>query len=120
LKPGLLDIHRARCAGPIVITMRALFVAIAALVALAPVANATPQDDQYLAALKSRNVGGDPDRLIAYGLAACDNYGTPEFGDQMDHLETIGYTHIQAEDIVGTGLQAYCPDRPLRGGTPGV
>jgi hypothetical protein len=98
--------------------MRALFIAVAALVALAPVAGATPQDDQYLAALKSRNVGGDPDKLIAYGLTACDNYGTPEFGAQIDHLEAIGYTHIQAEDIVGTGLQAYCPDKLPRSGAP--
>lgn len=98
--------------------MRALVIAVAGLVVLAPVANATPQDDQYLAALKSRNIGGHPDNLIAYGLAACDNYGTPEFGAQIDHLEAIGYTHIQAEVIVGFGLQAYCPDKLPRSGDP--
>ena len=109
-------------AGPIVTTMRAAFIiAVAALVALAPVANATPQDDQYLGALKSRNVGGDPDKLIAAGLAACENYGTPELVvTQMEGLEAIGYTDIQAKAIFGLGMQAYCPDKLPRGGIPGA
>src|SRR3954451_18678427 len=98
--------------------MRALVIAVAALVAFAPVANATPQDDQYLAALKSRDVGGDPDKLIAHGLAACDNYGTPELAAQLAHLQAIGYTDIQAEDIVGTAVQAFCPDKLPRPAAP--
>jgi hypothetical protein len=107
-------------AGPIVTTMRAFVIAVAALVALAPVANATPEDDQYLGALKSRNVGGDPDKLIAAGHAACDNYGTPELVvDQFAGLQGIGYTEIQAKDIFGTGMQAYCPDKLPRDGIPG-
>jgi hypothetical protein len=107
-------------AGPIVTTMRAFVIAVAALVALAPVANATPEDDQYLGALKSRNVGGDPDKLIADGHAACDNYETPELVvDQFAGLQGIGYTEIQATDIFGTGMQAYCPDKLPRDGIPG-
>ena len=92
--------------------MRAFIFAVVALVALAPVANATPQDDQYLAILKERNIGGDPDKLIGYGLAACDNYGTPElFAGQVEHMQAIGYTENQTKVIVGLGMQAYCPDK---------
>jgi hypothetical protein len=99
-------------AGPIVTTMRAFIIAVAALVALAPVANATPEDDQYLAALTARNIGGAPDKVIGYGHAACDNYGTPELVvTQMEGLEAIGYTDIQAKAIFGLGMQAYCPDK---------
>jgi hypothetical protein len=101
--------------------MRAFIIAVAALVALAPVANATPEDDQYLAALNSRNIGGYPDKLIAEGHAACANYGTPELVvAQIAGLEAIGYTDIQAKDIFGTGMQAYCPDKLPRGGVPGA
>jgi hypothetical protein len=99
--------------------MRALIVAVAALVALAPVANATPQDDQYLAALTSRNIGGDPDKLIADGHDACDNYGTSGLVDQIASLEAIGYTHIQAEDIFILGVHAYCADKLPPAGSPG-
>lgn len=91
--------------------MRAVVIAAAVAVALAPTANATPQDDQYLAALTSRNVGGTPDRLIAYGHAACDGYGTPGVADQKESLEAIGYTDIQAADIVATAVLAYCPEK---------
>lgn len=99
-------------AGPIVTTMRAFIFAVAALVVLAPVANATPADDQYLAILKDRNIGGDPDKMIGYALAACDAYGTPElFASQVEHMQAIGYTEIQTKVIVGLGMQAYCPDK---------
>jgi organic hydroperoxide reductase OsmC/OhrA len=91
--------------------VRSLVLAIVASVALAPTANATPQDDQYLAALASRNVGGTPDQLIAYGHAACDGYGTPGVADQAQSLESIGYTDIQAADIVATAVLAYCPEK---------
>ena len=92
--------------------MRAFIFAVAALVALAPVANATPADDQYLAILKERNIGGDPDKMIGYALAACDAYGTPElFAGQVEHMQAIGYTEIQTKVIVGLGMQAYCPDK---------
>lgn len=107
-----------------VTTMRALLVAAAALIALAPVANATtPQDDQYLALLKDRNIGGNPDKLIGYGLAACDNYGTPELAvAQIEHMQAIGYTESQTKTIIGAGLQAYCPDKlrekPPQGAPP--
>ncbi|HEX7827980.1 MAG TPA: DUF732 domain-containing protein [Mycobacterium sp.] len=106
--------------------MRALLVAAAALIALAPVANATtPQDDQYLALLKDRNIGGNPDKLIGYGLSACDNYGTPELAvAQIEHMQAIGYTETQTKTIIGTGLQAYCPDKlhakPPQGAPPGA
>jgi hypothetical protein len=108
-----------------VTTMRALLVAAAALIALAPVANATtPQDDQYLALLKDRNIGGNPDKLIGYGLSACDNYGSPELAvAQIEHMQAIGYTETQTKTIIGTGLQAYCPDKlhqkPPQGASPG-
>jgi hypothetical protein len=99
--------------------MRAFIIAVAALVVLAPVANATPQDDQYLAALTARNIGGAPDKVIGYGLAACENYGTPELVvDQLAGLERIGYTEIQAKAIFGLGMQAYCPDKLPREGIP--
>jgi len=107
-----------------VATMRALLVAAAALIALAPVANATtPQDDQYLALLKDRNIGGDADKLIGYGLSACDNYGNPELAvAQIEHMQAIGYTEFQTKTIIGTGLQAYCPDKlrqkPPQGAPP--
>jgi hypothetical protein len=99
-------------AGPIVTTMRAFIFAVAALVVLAPVANATPTDDQYLAILKDRNIGGAPDKMIGYALAACDAYGTPDlFAGQVEHMQAIGYTEIQTKVIVGLGMQAYCPDK---------
>jgi hypothetical protein len=92
--------------------MRAFIFAVTALVALAPVANATPEDDQYLAILKARNFGGDPDKLIGYAHDACDNYGTPElFVAQVDHMQAIGYTETQTKIIIGLGMQAYCPDK---------
>lgn len=102
-------------------TMRAFIFAVVALVALAPVANATPQDDQYLAILKERNIGGDPDKLIGYGLAACDNYGTPElFAGQVEHMQAIGYTENQTKVIIGLGMQAYCPDKLPKVPAPGA
>jgi len=108
-------------AGPIVTTMRAFIFAVAALLAFAPVANATPQDDQYLAILKERNIGGDPDKLIGYGLAACDNYGTPElFAGQVEHMQAIGYTENQTKVIIGLGMQAYCPDKLPKVPEPGA
>jgi Protein of unknown function (DUF732) len=97
--------------GPIVTTMRALIIAVTALLTLAPIANATPQDDQFLANLTSRNIGGQPDKLIGYGLDACNNYGTAGVVDQIAGLEGIGYTHIQAEDIFVLGVHAYCPEK---------
>jgi hypothetical protein len=98
--------------GPIVSTMRAFIFAVVALVAFAPVANATPQDDQYLAILKERNIGGDPDKMIGYALAACDTYGTPDlFAGHVEHMEAIGYTESQTKVILGLGMQAYCPDK---------
>ncbi|WP_149375532.1 DUF732 domain-containing protein [Mycolicibacterium sp. P9-64] len=100
--------------------MRAFIFAVVALVAFAPVANATPQDDQYLAILKERNIGGDPDRLIGYGLAACDNYGTPDlFAGQVEHMQAIGYTESQTKVIIGLGMQAYCPDKLPKPPVPG-
>ncbi|MBB5160788.1 hypothetical protein HNP02_000724 [Mycobacterium sp. AZCC_0083] len=102
-------------------TMRALIFAVAALVALAPVANATPEDDQYLAILKARNFGGDPDKLIGYAHDACDNYGTPElFVAQVDHMQAIGYTETQTKIIIGLGMQAYCPDKLPKVPAPGA
>jgi hypothetical protein len=106
--------------------MRTFIFAVVALVALAPVANATPADDQYLAILKERNIGGDPDKMIGYALAACDTYGTPElFAGQVEHMQAIGYTENQTKVIIGLGMQAYCPDqlsqvreKPLPAATP--
>jgi len=94
--------------------MRAFIFAVAALVALAPVANATPEDDQYLAILKARNFGGDPDKLIGYAHDACDNYGTPElFVAQVDHMQAIGYTETQTKIIIAWGcrptVRTNCP-----------
>ncbi|MCW2515111.1 MAG: hypothetical protein JWR11_4153 [Mycobacterium sp.] len=98
--------------------MRALIIAAVVSVALAPTAHATSQDDQYLAALTSRNIGGTPEQLIAYGHTACDGYGTPEVADQAQSLEAIGYTDIQAADIVATAVLAYCPEKlPPQGPT---
>lgn len=95
--------------------MRAFIFAVVALVAFAPVANATPQDDQYLAILKERNIGGDPDKMIGYALTACDTYGTPElFAGQVEHMQAIGYTESQTKVILGLGMQAYCPDKLSR------
>ena len=103
-------------AGPIVATMRAFIFAVAALVALAPVANASPADDQYLAVLKERNIGGAPDKMIGYALAACDAYGTPDlFAGQVEHMQAIGYTEFQTKTILGLGMQAYCPDKLAQG-----
>jgi hypothetical protein len=99
-----------------VATMRAFIFAVAALVALAPVANANPADDQYLAILKERNIGGAPDKMIGYALAACDAYGTPElFAGQVEHMQAIGYTEPQTKTILGLGMQAYCPDKLAQG-----
>ena len=101
--------------------MRAFIFAVAALLAFAPVANATPQDDQYLAILKERNIGGDPDKLIGYGLDACANYGTPElFAGQVEHMQAIGYTENQTKVIIGLGMQAYCPDKLPKVPAPGA
>jgi hypothetical protein len=101
--------------------MRAFVFAVTALVALAPVANATPEDDQYLAILKERNFGGDPDKLIGYAHDACDNYGTPElFVAQVDHMQAIGYTETQTKIIIGLGMQAYCPDKLPKVPAPGA
>jgi hypothetical protein len=103
-------------AGPIVATMRAFIFAVAAMVALAPVANATPADDQYLAVLKERNIGGAPEKMIGYALAACDAYGAPDlFAGQVEHMQAIGYTEIQTKTILGLGMQAYCPDKLAQG-----
>jgi hypothetical protein len=102
--------------GPIVSTMRAFIFAVVALLAFAPVANATPADDQYLAILKERNIGGDPDKMIGYALAACDTYGTRElFAGQVEHMQAIGYTENQTKVILGLGMQAYCPDKLAQG-----
>jgi hypothetical protein len=101
--------------------MRAFIFAVAALLAFAPVANATPVDDQYLAILKERNFGGDPDKLIGYAHDACDNYGTPElFVAQVEHMQAIGYTETQTKIILGLGMQAYCPDKLPQAAVPGA
>jgi hypothetical protein len=121
MRPSCAISNCRDAAAPIVTTMRAFIIAVAALVALAPVANATPEDDQYLAVLKAHNIGADPDKVIADGHEACDNYGTPELVvAQLASLEAIGYTDIQAKVIFGTGVQAYCPEKLPRGGIPGA
>jgi len=97
-------------AGPIVTTMRAFIFAVAALLAFAPVANATPQDDQYLAILKERKHrrrSRQAHRLWARRLRQLRN--TRTLAGQVEHMQAIGYTENQTKVIIGLGMQAYCP-----------
>ncbi len=46
--------------------------------ALAPMAAADAQDDQFLASLAAQGITGDPAQLIAEGHTACDHFGTSQ------------------------------------------
>ena len=75
------------------------------------VAHADTQDDRYLAALSAIDITGDPDWLIAAGHFACDNYGSPAVIDQMNGLMALGYSGVQASNVVVLGIRAYCPEK---------
>jgi Protein of unknown function (DUF732) len=85
-------------------------------VALAPVANATPADDQFLAALAAQNIPGDRGQLIADGYTACDAYGTPGMVGLMYQIMGLGMSNGQAASVIAVGMRAYCPEKA--GGLP--
>ena len=85
-------------------------------VALAPVANATPADEQFPAALAAQNIPGDRGQLIADGHAACDAYGTPGMVGLMYQIMGLGMSNGQAASVIAAGMRAYCPEKA--GGLP--
>jgi hypothetical protein len=85
-------------------------------VALAPVANATPADDQFLSALSAQVIPGDRGQLIADGHAACDAYGTPGMVGLMYQIMGLGMSNGQAASVIADGMRAYCPEKA--GGLP--
>jgi hypothetical protein len=85
-------------------------------VALAPVANATPADDQFLSALSAQGITGDRGQLIADGHAACDAYGTPGMVGLAYQIMGLGMSNGQAASVIAAGMRAYCPEKT--GGLP--
>jgi hypothetical protein len=84
---------------------------ITAAFALAPVAAADSQDDQFLAALAAQGVFGDPGQLIAEGRDACDHFGTPQQTRDAIFLMGQGLSHHQAGTLISAGLLFFCPDK---------
>jgi hypothetical protein len=79
--------------------------------ALAPVAAADSQEDQFLAALAAQGVFGDPGLLIAEGREACDHFGTPQQTRDAIFLMGQGFSHHQAGTLISAGLLFFCPDK---------
>ena len=80
------------------------------------VAHADPADDQFLHALASRGILGDPGHLISDGHGACDNYGQRGmlqygFSFYVMGLRGQGFSPQQVDTIVGAGLTAHCPEQ---------
>jgi hypothetical protein len=84
--------------------------------ALAPVANATPADDQFLSVLSAQGIPGDHGQLIADGHAACDAYGTAGMVGLQMQIMGLGMSNGQAASVIMAGIRAYCPEKA--GGLP--
>ena len=89
----------------------ALAATITTAFALAPVAAADAQDDQFLAALAAQGITGDPAQLIAEGHTACDHFGTPQQTRDAIFLMGQGFSHHQAGTLISAGLLFFCPDK---------
>jgi hypothetical protein len=85
-----------------------LAVPATALLAMAGIAYADTQDDQFLKSLSAQGIPGDPGQLIADGHAACANYGTPAFAAQMAGLMGRGLSRAQASRLRTARTRAYC------------
>jgi hypothetical protein len=79
--------------------------------ALAPVAAADSQDDQFLASLAAQGITGEPAQLIAEGHTACDHFGTPQQTRDAIFLMGQGLSHHQAGTLISAGLLFFCPDK---------
>ena len=89
----------------------ALAATITTAFALAPVAAADDQDDQFLAALAAQGIIGNPAQLIAEGHTACDHFGTPQQTRDAIFLMGQGLSHHQAGTLISAGLLFFCPDK---------
>ena len=72
----------------------------------------TSRDDQFLAAVSSQGIGGQPDQLIAYAHTMCDVVGTPAaLGPMTNLMATQGLSPQQAATVMIDGLRVYCPEK---------
>ncbi len=75
------------------------------------VAHADDQDDQFVALVSAQYIPGAPEQLIAYGRAACDNYGSYALLAEEYRLTDLGLSQDQAYKVISDGIKAYCPEK---------
>jgi hypothetical protein len=74
-------------------------------------AHATSQDDQFLAAVHSQGIPGQPDALIGFAHAACDTVGTPGYIGPAYSLMAQGVAAPQTYSVMLDAIRVYCPEK---------
>jgi len=84
----------------------------AAALTLSGVATADTQDDEFLAALAAKGIGGDPDQLISAAHNMCDVVGgMGAIAPFYRLMASQSLSPMQASEVFAAGAQAYCPDK---------
>jgi Protein of unknown function (DUF732) len=91
----------------------AICVALSTVMSTFPAfAHADSQDDQFLAAVHSQGISGDPVQLIAFAHSMCDVYGTPAaIGPQYGLMATQRLSPQQVAYVAIDGVKVYCPEK---------
>lgn len=91
-------------------------VGVASLVVMAPaIANATPQDDQFLRDVASLGINLPADQLIPFGRTSCDTVGSGMggVGAFYGFMAQTGLNAQQTYFVSNAGLKAYCPEKAM-------
>jgi Protein of unknown function (DUF732) len=75
-------------------------------------AHANSPDSQFLAAVSSQGINGQPDQLIAFAHSMCDVVGTfAAVGPQYGLMASQGLSPQQVFYVATDGVRAYCPEK---------
>ena len=94
-------------------TAIAAFLASITLVCPA-IANATPEDDQFLGDVASLGITVPADQLIPFARTMCDSSpGLGAVGAQYGLMGQTGLSPQQTFYVANAGYKAYCPDKAV-------
>lgn len=80
----------------------------------AAIADATPQDDQFLQDVAAMGVNVPADQLIAFARTSCDTVGGfMNVGPFYGFMGQTGLSPQQTFFVQNAGLKAYCPEKSM-------
>lgn len=107
--------NTARLSGRVTVVVAGLLSAGAVALAVAPLAQADPADDQYLQTLQRHGIGwpsGSDGMMINVGHAVCQDWSAGDTLAQTvgDVQKTLGLSNNGSGTIIGAATAAYCPE----------